>query len=190
MHSRRETPSHDVERWCNQVAAELLVPLDVFRRDYQPACQPRARSDRLARRFKVSTLVILRRMHDAGGLDTTTFWAAYEAELERLQALPRGSGGDFYLTSAHEPAKIRTRARHQHLGGPVLLHRGVPTARVQEDGDISRVRAEPRVGGLMAYLLDAECLHLGQEPALRTRFLPAFWDWLVQQNASGHGLQH
>ena len=30
-------PTDEIERWCNQVAAELLVPLDVLRSDYRPA---------------------------------------------------------------------------------------------------------------------------------------------------------
>src|SRR5208282_4823591 len=66
--------------------------------------------DRLARRFKVSTLVILRRIHDAGGLNQEQFWQAYEKELERLRALPKGKGGDFYLTQAARVSKRFARA--------------------------------------------------------------------------------
>ena len=44
----------------------------------------------MARCFKVSTLVILRRIHDAGHLTQDELWAAYRAELERLRAIPKG----------------------------------------------------------------------------------------------------
>jgi Zn-dependent peptidase ImmA (M78 family) len=103
-------PEHDIERWCNRVAAELLVPLSILRADYQKRAELRAEVDRLARRFKVSTLVILRRIHDAGGLTQEQFWRAYEIELERLRALPKGKGGDFYLTQAARVSKRFARA--------------------------------------------------------------------------------
>ncbi|MGE0023939.1 MAG: ImmA/IrrE family metallo-endopeptidase [Hyphomicrobium sp.] len=103
-------PEQEVERWCNRVAAELLVPLDAMRADYAPRAELRAELDRLARRFKVSTLVILRRMHDAGGLTWERMWAAYEQEVSRLRARPKGSGGNFYLTQAARVSKRFARA--------------------------------------------------------------------------------
>ena len=98
-------PDQGVERWCNQVAAELLVPLELMRREYDANADLPSETNRLARRFKVSTLVILRRMHDAGGLRRPQFWDAYHAEVERLRAIPRGSGGNFYLTQAARVSK-------------------------------------------------------------------------------------
>ncbi len=106
----RLIPEHRVERWCNRVAAELLVPLNVFRAEYARDAPSRGELDRLARRFKVSTLVILRRMHDAGGLTRDELWAAYDDELERLRAMPRSSGGNFYLTQAARVSKRFARA--------------------------------------------------------------------------------
>src|SRR6266436_2484069 len=58
-------PTHRVENWCNRVAAELLVPLAVFRNVYQRGEDLQQALPRLAKHFKVSTLVILRRIHDA-----------------------------------------------------------------------------------------------------------------------------
>lgn len=97
---------HQVERWCNRVAAELLVPLAILRREYRGDSELRIELNRLARLFKVSTLVILRRIHDVGGLTKQEFWREYEAELERLLAIAKGSGGNFYLTQA---ARVRKR---------------------------------------------------------------------------------
>lgn len=106
-----QLPEHKVERWCNQVAAELLVPLAVLRGEYRKSADLRIEVDRLARYFKVSTLVILRRIHDAGGLTEKQLWQAYQEELKRLRAIiPKGSGGDFYLTQAARVSKRFARA--------------------------------------------------------------------------------
>jgi Zn-dependent peptidase ImmA (M78 family) len=103
-------PDDGVERWCNQIAAEMLVPLDQLREAYHRPADLEIEVNRLARRFKVSTLVILRRIHDAGGLTRQQMWDAYEAELARLRAIPKGSGGDFYLTLGARASKTFARA--------------------------------------------------------------------------------
>lgn len=105
-----ELDENRVERWCNEVAAELLVPMSVFRAEYDRSADIRTETDRLARRFKVSTLVILRRMHDAGGLDRGRFRAVYDSEVARLRSIPGGSGGDFYLTLGARASKRFARA--------------------------------------------------------------------------------
>ena len=89
------------EVWCNAVAAELLVPLAALRAELREAeALPQALA-RLARAFKVSTLVILRRLLDADWLDRSRFDAAWAQESARLRTLAqRGSdGGDFYRTT-------------------------------------------------------------------------------------------
>ena len=42
--------------------------------------------------------------------------------------------------------EVRSCARGQHSGGPVIFYGSVPPPRVQEDGDIPRSRAQPRSG--------------------------------------------
>jgi len=105
-----EAPAQAVERWCNQVAAELLVPLTAFRRAHDRRAELRDELDRLARYFKVSTLVVLRRMQDAGTLHGDAYWRACDDEVERLRALSAGSGGNFYLTLGARASKRFARA--------------------------------------------------------------------------------
>jgi Zn-dependent peptidase ImmA (M78 family) len=103
-------PDHATEGWCNRVAAELLVPLAILRKEYRHEENLFAQAERLARRFKVSKLVVLRRIYDAGHLTRDEFWAAYRAELDFLRGLPKGSGGNFYLTQAARVSKRFARA--------------------------------------------------------------------------------
>ncbi len=88
------------EVWCNAVAAELLVPLADLRADLRVE-EPLAAVPRLAQAFKVSTLVILRRLFDAKRLDRPSFDSAWTQECEQLRALARSGdgGGDFYRTT-------------------------------------------------------------------------------------------
>jgi len=104
------TNQNEVETWCNQVAAELLVPLDVFRAELVAGEELRQTLDRLARRFKVSTLVILRRLLDVGRLTNTAFFAAYREEIARIAEIVRGSGGDFYRTTIARVSRRFARA--------------------------------------------------------------------------------
>jgi Zn-dependent peptidase ImmA (M78 family) len=103
-------PAREVERWCNHVAAEFLVPMDAFKEKVDHHAGLRAELDRLARRFKVSTLVILRRMHDAGALNAETYRKVYGPELKRLREIAKGSDGDFYLTLGARVGKRFARA--------------------------------------------------------------------------------
>jgi Zn-dependent peptidase ImmA (M78 family) len=100
----------DQERWCNQVAAELLVPLALLREEFRPQAELQAEVNRLARRFKVSTLVVLRRVYDADALSYEQLLAAYQEELERILAIPGSSGGNFYLTQGARLSKRFARA--------------------------------------------------------------------------------
>lgn len=100
------------EVWCNAVAAEVLVPIEALRPAIQPDEPLNAAMQRLARQFKVSTLVILRRLLDAGALDRPAFDRAWAEERTRLRDLPRSAsgGGDFYRTTLSRVSRRFARA--------------------------------------------------------------------------------
>lgn len=105
------TAQNEVERWCDRVAAELLVPLAALKTEYDPDANRDNEKTRLARRYKVSTLVILRRMHDAGGLTREQLRKAYDAEVKHLRSIATtSSGGNFYATQAARASKRFTKA--------------------------------------------------------------------------------
>ncbi|WP_440101402.1 ImmA/IrrE family metallo-endopeptidase [Glutamicibacter mishrai] len=90
------------ERWANSVAAEVLIPLAQIRSEYQGSLTSTEVS-RLAKRYKSSTLVVLRRIFDARLIDWDTYISSYRAEERRLKDLrdqqkKQSSGGDYYNT--------------------------------------------------------------------------------------------
>ena len=99
------------EVWCNAVAAELLVPLAALRDGLQEDEPLPGALSRLARTFKVSTLVVLRRLLDAGWIDRARFDIAWAEEVERLRHLSQqGGGGDFYRTTLSRVSRRFARA--------------------------------------------------------------------------------
>lgn len=91
-------PQQHVEKWCNKVAAELLVPLVTLRQEFTSGVKLTVEMKRLAQKFKVSTLVILRRIADAEILTQDEFRQAYKSELRRLKSFTHSGGGNFYST--------------------------------------------------------------------------------------------
>ncbi len=104
--------SNAVERWCNQVAAELLVPMEEFRALHERSADVHSQLQPLAEHFRVSTQVILGRIRELGELT----WDQYLHELDQERArvativAERGSGGDFYNTKPIQIGKRFSRA--------------------------------------------------------------------------------
>lgn len=99
------------EVWCNAVAAELLVPLDSLHPELRRNEPLSDALSRLARTFKVSTLVILRRLLDAGWLTREQFDTKWAQEHERLgNFVKTHSGGDFYATTVSRVGRRFARA--------------------------------------------------------------------------------
>ncbi len=105
-------PDQQIERWCNHVAAELLVPADELHAVYNSALAVNDELQRLARFFKVSTLVVLRRLYEAGLMTREAMNQCYRQELDRILSLEgnKSGGGDFYRTLGARNGKRFARA--------------------------------------------------------------------------------
>ena len=91
--------NHEVELFCNHVAAEFLVPAESIRRVWSEAQEANEPFQFLAKHFKVSPLVAARRALDLGLIPRQEFFDFYQEyqEDERRQKR-KSSGGDFYAT--------------------------------------------------------------------------------------------
>ena len=114
-----------VEAWCNRVAAELLVPLTSIAEEYVASPDLTTELDRLAKFYKVSTLVVLRRIYDAGLMAWDVYGPAYEAELARVLgfAASTSSGGNFYYTELIRVSRTFARALVTDTAEGRTLHR-------------------------------------------------------------------
>ena len=90
--------SNNIEVWCNKIAAEFLVPLKSIKQ-HDVKKNPIASVSILSKNYKVSSLVIIRRLFDAKYINRNEFEQAYEKELKRINSPSnKKSGGDFYKT--------------------------------------------------------------------------------------------
>lgn len=117
---RQLMPAEDAtERACNQVAAEFLIPGRLLRPVWPAASDDASRFQEMARRFKVSELVVARRALDLDLIGREAFLAFYHSyqTAERRLAPQQPEGGDFYanqnLRVGHRFARTVVRAARE-----------------------------------------------------------------------------
>ena len=87
----------DVEDWCNRAAAELLAPARELRARWSEVKREASPFEALARTFKVSPVVAVRRALDLNLVDRRAFFDFYERNVSReLKGGTKPSGGDLY----------------------------------------------------------------------------------------------
>lgn len=87
-----------VERACDQIAAEFLVPSERLRNFWREASRKNQPFQTLAQDFKVSEAVVARRALDLQLINKDEFFEFYEDYLRRLQPAMPAEGGNFYVT--------------------------------------------------------------------------------------------
>ena len=78
-----------------------------LRQEYRAGGDLTKELDRLARVYKVSTLVVLRRIFDLTNWNWESYREQFENELDRVMGKARrtGSGGDYYNTQQYRLGK-------------------------------------------------------------------------------------
>jgi len=92
--------SDDVEKFCNRVAAEFLVPAARLKSAWPSDDVIAVPFAALARRFKVSPIVVARRAKDLKLITADEFFGFYHSYMEDMRRRDKSKkgGGDFYRT--------------------------------------------------------------------------------------------
>lgn len=101
-----------IEVWCNKVAADFLVPLEDLKARLLAEEDLDEALSRLGKIYKVSNLVMLRRMLDAKYIDRDNFERAWNEEKEKASSKKssQSGGGDFYAVTLSRVGRKFARA--------------------------------------------------------------------------------
>ena len=107
---RLEPDGGEVERFCDQAAAEFLVPAVEIRDAWPGGADTGTAFENLAKRFKVSPVVIGRRAMDLGLVEPEQFFSFYKDYTQReYQQKQSETGGDFYNNQNARVGRLFTR---------------------------------------------------------------------------------
>jgi len=116
-----------LERFCNEVAAEILLPLNSLQSAFNPEYDVYTNIKNIAKTFHVSELVVCIRLKSKKMIDKKTFDAVYGKLLDEMreslldkQQQEKKSGGDYYATSgsrldARFAATVSRKAREGRI---------------------------------------------------------------------------
>lgn len=113
---------NEIERYCNSVAAEILVPSELFLSDWEEGKSIAENLQDLATRYRVSKMVVLIRAYNLEIVSTQSFTQhKHEIEMQVFRRTERG-GGDFYASVLSRNSRTLTTALvSAALEGRVLL---------------------------------------------------------------------
>jgi Zn-dependent peptidase ImmA (M78 family) len=108
-----------VEKYCNAVAAEILVPMSKLIAEWTSGVNSRVEIDRLSVLYRVSKLVIARRARDAGLISPAYYTNFYRSEVAKVKKTSKGS---FYNSKPYEASRRLSSAviRETRVGNTMV----------------------------------------------------------------------
>ena len=111
-----EDTENSVERYCNQVASEYLVPADELRQSWLEQCESKdnlyGKIKGLASCYQVSNMVMIIRCRSLGLIDAQEAYALWQEEVDAISSSKksqRGNGGNPYLNIANRVSRLFAR---------------------------------------------------------------------------------
>jgi len=106
-------PNIDIEIFCDRVAAQLLAPEKIFLLEWQRDRSIEDNLEKLVARFRVSSIVILRRAFDLKRITRDEFFHYYDLEINnqskrKEDSAEKSSGGNFHATLFARNSKLLT----------------------------------------------------------------------------------
>ena len=106
-----------MEEFCNAVAGQVLLPWDLVRDSWADGKAPWPEWVRkVARRFRLSTVMVARRLWEEQAIERDQFFAFYEAERSNWPKKRTSTGGDFYRIALIRNSRLFTEAVLADLG--------------------------------------------------------------------------
>ena len=105
--------SHNIERWCDNVATEILVPANHFKELIKDQKFSPKLLEELRKQYKVSRLMMLRRFLDVGKIKRNVFETKWNQEIKTLKSIKttrKVAGGNFYDSTISRVSKPFARA--------------------------------------------------------------------------------
>jgi Zn-dependent peptidase ImmA (M78 family)/DNA-binding XRE family transcriptional regulator len=119
-----EEQVNSIERLCNRVAAEVLLPGAEFKATWLRGGPIETNLQAITHRFRVSSLVALRQAHDLNLLNVGDFWAAYDRFMKHQKTEEtKGEGGEFYNTFFARSSRNLTSALAEALAEGRVTYR-------------------------------------------------------------------
>jgi len=97
-----QSANNEIEQFCDKCAAEFLVPEKAIKNIKNFNVNS---FESLARQFKVSQIVIARRLLDIGKISKDEFYDFYKEYMNKESKRSKSSGGDFYNTAQYRYGK-------------------------------------------------------------------------------------
>jgi Zn-dependent peptidase ImmA (M78 family) len=109
-HAKTPDPSHTIERFCNQVAAEVLVPKAKFLHEWDTTIGVDQNLSVLRPHYHVSTLVLLIRAYNLELIPEDKFRLHFARERQKAHPVPPKRGGNYYRNVASRNSRTFTSA--------------------------------------------------------------------------------